>query len=225
MPISRQIAVGGLLAAGATILLATSIAFAVNESPSPSVEPGGKPEATPTPAVEQVTTPAAPTSAASPKAAATLQPAATAKPAATPKPAKVSDEAKGPIETLTGTLGTRTDADGDREYVLNGTELSVGPPWFWGTKNPLEPYVGKSVSVTGRMETDPPSTRANGKAKNADGPEFEVYTVKYGSVVTPVRAEGKPPWAGGPKVVGESHPGYKGWSQGKSEKAKASPNP
>ncbi len=215
MPSTRQIAVGGLLAAGATILLATSIAFAVDESPSPGVEPGGKPEATPTPAVDQ---------AASPKAAATLKPAATVKPAATPKPAKVSDDTKGPIETLTGTLGTRTDADGDREYVLNGTELSVGPPWFWGTKNPLEPYVGKSVSVTGRMETDPPSTKANGKANNADGPEFEVYAVNG----TTVRAEGKPPWAGGPKVVGESHPGYKGWSQGKSEKAdkaKASPQP
>ena len=215
MPITRQIAVGGLLAAGATILLATSIAFAVNESPSPGVEPGGKPEATPTPAVEQ---------AASPKAAATLKPAATAKPAATPKPAKVPDETKGPIETLTGTLGTRTDADGDREYVLNGTELSVGPPWFWGTKNPLEPYVGKSVSVTGRMETDPPSTKANGKANNADGPEFEVYTVNG----TTVRAEGKPPWAGGPKVVGERHPGYAGWSNGKADKAdkaKAAPQP
>jgi len=215
MPITRQIAVGGLLAAGATILLATSIAFAVNESPSPGVEPGGKPEATPTPAVDQ---------AAGPKAAATPKPAATAEPAATPKPAKAPDETKGPIETLTGTLGTRTDADGDREYVLNGTELSVGPPWFWGTKNPLEPYVGKSVSVTGRMETDPPSTKANGKAKNADGPEFEVYAVNG----TTVRAEGKPPWAGGPKVVGERHPGYAGWSNGKADKAdkaKAAPQP
>jgi hypothetical protein len=224
MPISRQIAVGSLLAAGATILLATSIAFAVNESPSPGVEPGGKPEATPTPVVDQPTAPAAPASAASPKAAATLKPAATAKPAATPKPAKVSDETEGPIETLTGTLGTRTDADGDLEYVLNGVELSVGPPWYWGTKNPLEPYVGKSVSVTGRMETDPPSTKANGKANNADGPEFEVYAVNG----TTVRAEGKPPWAGGPKAVGERHPGYAGWSNGKADKAdkaKASPNP
>jgi len=107
---------------------------------------------------------------------------------------------------------------------LNGTELSVGPPWFWGTKNPLEPYVGKSVTVTGRMETDPPSTKANGKANNADGPEFEVYTVNGSKV----RAEGKPPWAGGPKAVGERHPGYAGWSNGKADKAdkaKAAPQP
>ena len=220
MPITRQIAAGGLLAAGATILLAASIAVAA--SPSPGVTPGGTPEATPSPAVEPATAPAAPLAAPTP--AATPKPAATAKPAATPKPAKVPDETKGPIETLTGVLGVRTDADGDREYVLNGIELSVGPPWFWGTKNPLEPFVGKSVTVTGRTDTGRPSTKANGKAKNADGPEFEVYTVNGSKV----RAEGKPPWAGGPKAVGERHPGYAGWSNGKADKAdkaKAAPPP
>ena len=208
MPITPRLAAGGVLAAGALLLLAAGIALAAN-SPSPDVAPGVNSR----PAVEPATASAVPLAAPTP--------AATLKPAATPKPAKTPDETKGPIETLTGVLGVRTDADGDREYVLNGIELSVGPPWYWGTKNPLEPFVGKSVTVTGRTDTGRPSTKANGKAADADGPEFEVYSVNGSKV----RAEGKPPWAGGPKVVGERHPGYKGWSQGKSEKAKASPQP
>jgi len=220
MPITPRLAASGGLAGGALLLLAASIALAAN-SPSPDVAPGANSR----PAVEPATASAVPLAAPTP--AATLKPAATPKPAPTPKPAKTPDETKGPIETLTGVLGVRTDADGDREYVLNGIELSVGPPWYWGTKNPLEPFVGKSVTVTGRTDTGRPSTKANGKAADADGPEFEVYTVSSsdGKVVTPVRAEGKPPWAGGPKVVGERHPGYKGWSHGKSEKAKATPQP
>jgi len=230
MTTTRRLAAGGLLAAGALLLMAASIALASDESPSPGVVPGGKPEATPTPAVEPATAPLAPLAAATPTPAAkpAAKPAATptpaAKPAATPKPAKVPDADEGPIQTLTGTLGTRTDADGDVEYVLNGVELSVGPPWYWGTNNPLKGYVGKPVTVTGRMETDPPSTKANGKANDADGPEFEVYTVNGSKV----RAEGKPPWAGGPKAVGERHPGYAGWSNGKADKAdkaKAAPPP
>jgi hypothetical protein len=232
MTTTRRLAAGGLLAAGALLLMAASIALASDESPSPGVVPGGKPEATPTPAVEPATAPLAPLAAATPTPAAkpAAKPAATptpaAKPAATPKPAKVPDADEGPIQTLTGTLGTRTDADGDVEYVLNGVELSVGPPWYWGTNNPLEKYYANKtpVTVTGRMETDPPSTKANGKANNADGPEFEVYTVNGSKV----RAEGKPPWAGGPKAVGERHPGYAGWSNGKADKAdkaKAAPQP
>jgi len=222
MTTTRRLAAGGLLAAGALLLMAASIALASDESPSPGVVPGGKPEATPTPAVEPATAPLAPLAAATPTPAA--KPAA--KPAATPKPAKVPDADEGPIQTLTGTLGTRTDADGDVEYVLDGVELSVGPPWYWGKNNPLEKYyVNKTtVTVTGRMETDPPSTKANGKANDADGPEFEVYTVNGSKV----RAEGKPPWAGGPKAVGERHPGYAGWSNGKADKAdkaKAAPKP
>ena len=225
MTTTRRLAAGGLLAAGALLLMAASIALASDQSPSPGVVPGGQPEATPTPAVEPAATPLAPLAAPTPAA----EPAA--KPAATPKPAKVPDANEGPIETRTGTLGTRTDVDGDVEYVLNGVELSVGPPWYWGTNNPLKGCDGTSVTVTGRMETDPPSTKANGKANDADGPEFEVYAVTCGGKVIPVRAEGKPPWAGGPKAVGERHPGYAGWSNGKADKAdkadkaKAAPQP
>jgi len=222
MTTTRRLAAGGVLAAGALLLLAASLTLATDESPPPSDAPGTPPAATAPASPGPTIAPAAPLAAPTP--ATNLQPAATLKPAATPKPAKAPEPTKGPIETLTGVLGTRTDADGDREYVLNGVELSAGPPWFWGTKNPLEPFVGKTVTVTGRTETGRPAAKANGKAGDADGPEFEVYTVNG----TTVRAEGKPPWAGGPKVVGERHPGYAGWSNGKADKAdkaKASPQP
>lgn len=77
--------------------------------------------------------------------------------------------------------------------VVDGVtwELSAGPKWFWGVNNPLAAYVGKSVEVTGTYHTgehDLGVATVDGKA---------------------LRAAGKPPWAGGPKVVGSSHPGWK----------------
>ena len=64
--------------------------------------------------------------------------------------------------------------------------------------------------------------KANAKAKDS-GPEFEVLAVNGKTI----REPGKPPWAGGPKVVGPSHPGYAGWSKnhGNGNGAKASPKP
>ena len=228
MPTVRRLASGGV-AAGALLVFAAGVAMATVGSPSPGAAAGTTAMAAPRvePTVGPPVQIAAParavrqTRAATPRAAATPKPAANVKPAATPKPAKTPDADEGPIQTLTGTLGTRTDADGDRDYVLGDVELSVGPPWFWGTNNPLEQYVGSSVTVTGRMETNPPSTNSNGRANDADGPEFEVCTING----TAVQAEGKPPWAGGPKAVGERHPGYKGWSQGQANRAKASARP
>jgi len=55
-------------------------------------------------------------------------PIATPNPAATPRPAMTSDVDDGPMQPLTSVMETRTDADGDREYVVNGVEISVGPP-------------------------------------------------------------------------------------------------
>jgi hypothetical protein len=238
----RRLASGGV-AAGALLVFAAGVAMATVGSPSPGAAAGTTAMAAPRvePTVGPPVQIAAParavrqTRAATPRAAATPKPAARVKPATTPKPARTPDADEGPIQTLSGTLGTRTDADGDRDYVLGDVvlgdvELSVGPPWFWGTNNPLEQFVGSSVTVTGRLETNPPSTNSNGRANDADGPEFEVYTVNgttaAGTIVTTtVRAEGKPPWAGGPKAVGERHPGYKGWSQGQANRAKASARP
>ncbi len=99
--------------------------------------------------------------------------------------------------TLHGRIGSATDAKGRSSYTLTvGStvyDLSAGPPWFWGDKNPLAAYVGKTVDVAG--------TQAAGSD------EVDVETVD-GSAL---RAAGKPPWAGGPKAVGSMHPGYKAW--------------
>ena len=69
-----------------------------------------------------------------------------------------------------------------------------------------------------------PKAKANAKAKDS-GPEFEVLTVNGKTI----REPGKPPWAGGPKVVGPSHPGYAGWSKnhgnGNGKVAKPTPQP
>ena len=71
-------------------------------------------------------------------------------------------------------------------------ELSAGPKWYWGTKNPLAPFVGKSVEVAGTY--------------HAGDTDFDIDTVDGKAL----RSAGKPPWAGGPKVVGKGHPGLEG---------------
>jgi hypothetical protein len=128
-------------------------------------------------------------SAAAPAPAASEKP----KPSKGPKAEKVPET---PV-TLTGTVGTRTDDEGDTVYTLTvGTtvhDLEAGPSWFWGDANPLKPYVGKTVKVEGEQATG--ST------------EIDVKTVDG----TAIRGEGKPPWAGGWKVVGEKHPGWAQW--------------
>ena len=135
-------------------------------------------------------------SAAAPAPAASEKP----KPSKGPKAEKVPET---PV-TLTGTVGTRTDDEGNTVYTLTvGTtvhDLEAGPPWFWGDANPLKPYVGKTVKVEGEQATG--ST------------EIDVKTVDG----TAIRGDGKPPWAGGWKVVGEKHPG---WAQWKVDKAAA----
>jgi hypothetical protein len=99
--------------------------------------------------------------------------------------------------TLHGTVSAGKDEKGRPSYTLTvgGTtyDLSAGPPWFWGDKNPLAAYVGQTVDVVGEQSdgsTEVDVESVNGKA---------------------LRAPGKPPWAGGPKAVGPAHPGYKAW--------------
>ena len=111
--------------------------------------------------------------------------------------------AKSPV-TLTGTIGTSTDADGTVSYTLRsgGTTytLEAGPSWFFGDNHPLKAFVGKSVTVTGE--------------RAAGSNEIDVNAVNGKQI----REGGKPPWAGGWKRVGESHPG---WSQEKADRFKA----
>lgn len=110
---------------------------------------------------------------------------------------------KGPelAKSLTGTVTSSEDAKGRAVFsmIVGGVtwELSAGPKWFWGANNPLAAFVGESVEVTGTYH--PGET------------ELDVDTVDGVALRTP----GKPAWAGGPKVVGASHPGWKDGKPGK----------
>jgi hypothetical protein len=101
--------------------------------------------------------------------------------------------------TLKGTIVAATGAGGGVSYTLSvdgkTLRLSDGPPWFWGDKDPLEAYVGKTVTIVGEQQAD----------------EVDVQSVDG----TAIREPGKPPWAGGPNVVGKVHPG---WSQAKADR-------
>jgi hypothetical protein len=109
-------------------------------------------------------------------------------------PGKGKDKGPEVSVTLTGTIVKTTDEKGRPTFTMtvNGVtwELSAGPKWFWLDKSPLGTFVGKSVTVVGTHhegDTDLDVTTIDGKA---------------------LRGEGKPPWAGGPKVVGSAHPGF-----------------
>jgi hypothetical protein len=132
-------------------------------------------------------------------------PAASARPDASEKPdkgPKTYREKTPAVEvTLSGTVAARTNADGNLKYFLTvGSTtytIDAGPAWYWKDKNPLKAYVGKTVKVTGEQRQG--STEVDVQA--VDGKA--------------VREPGKPPWAGGWKVVGKDHPG---WSQEKADR-------
>lgn len=121
--------------------------------------------------------------------------------AASEKPGKgpkASKEPETPV-TLRGVVGTRTGADGDLEYTItvDGKVLGLdaGPSWYHGDKHPLKDLVGTTVTVAGGQRGD----------------EVDVETLNGARL----RAEGKPPWAGGWKAVGSGHPG---WTQEKADR-------
>ena len=129
-------------------------------------------------------------------------PVLAAKPSAPPGQAK--DKTPKSAITLTGTVETSTGADGETIYTLaDGGKtytLEAGPRWYFGDDYPLKPFVGASVTIVGEI--------AEGSS------EVDVISVNG----TALREPGKPPWAGGWKVVGERHPG---WSQEKADRLKA----
>jgi hypothetical protein len=206
--------VRGLLGLGLLAVLIVIVAlptFAADPSASPdgSTSPAATAEPTPTPEPTAAPTPT-PVSTAAP--AATAAPAGTAAPDETGKPDKgekpdkadKGDKTPEIDVTVTGTVGTKTDVDGDTEYTLTAGSkvlvLDAGPPWFYGDNHPLKVYVGKKVTVTGSQHTG--------------SDEIEVTAID-GKVI---RAPGKPPWAGGWKAVGSRHPG---WSQEKWDRWQA----
>jgi hypothetical protein len=125
------------------------------------------------------------------------------KPGKGTKPARADKLPTTPV-TKTGRVGTRTAADGDTVYTLTvGStvlDLEAGPPWWWGDDHPLEGLVGTTVTIAGEQA--------------ADASSIEVASVNG----TAIRDAGRPPWAGGWKVVGKRHPG---WSQEKADRAAA----
>ncbi|MEO5939485.1 MAG: hypothetical protein ABIZ72_01200 [Candidatus Limnocylindrales bacterium] len=121
--------------------------------------------------------------------------------AASDHPGKGPKASKGPevAVTLRGVVAVATDADGQATYTISANgktiKLDAGPSWFFGANHPLKPFVGKTVTITGGQRAD----------------EVDVETVDG----VRLRAEGKPPWAGGWKAVGSAHPG---WSQEKADR-------
>ena len=121
------------------------------------------------------------------------------KPDKTAKPEKAAKPDKGPevAVTVKGTVTKGTDEAGRPSYSVTADgktwQLSAGPSWYWGDKNPLNAYVDKSVSIAG--------------SSHAGDTELDVDTVDGKAL----REGGKPPWAGGPWVVGKTHPGWKDW--------------
>jgi len=120
-----------------------------------------------------------------------------------PKPGpseRAAKPAKGPrVEvTLSGTINRTTDDKGRPTFTLTsgGTTytLSAGPKWFYGTGGgPLATYAGKNVEIHGW--------------KREGTTDVSVDTVD-GARLLPT---GRPAWAGGPKALGERHPGFKPW--------------
>jgi hypothetical protein len=137
---------------------------------------------------------AAPSSKAGPEGS--ERPDRSGKPEKPGKPAK-ADQGPEVAITLTGTVVQGKDGQGRPTFTMTAQgktwTLADGPPWFWGDKNPLAAYAGKTVTVAGTQE--------------AGGTEIDVETVDGKAL----RAPGKPPWAGGPWVVGPKHPGWKPW--------------
>ena len=179
----------------ASLIPSPSVEASASSVPSASLEPSASLAPTATATAEPTST-ATPTATAAPSAA----PRATAQPGATDKPDKDKDKGPEVAITVTGRVGESTNGKGWKTYSLTAGakvyELSVGPPWFWGDKNPLAAYVGKLVTVVGTTH------------QGSD--EIDAQTVD-GKVV---REPGRPPWAGGPWVVGERHPGWKPWMAG-----------
>ena len=108
----------------------------------------------------------------------TADPGRAAEPEAPGKPDKgPKDKDKPPKQeiTLSGTVTTGTDSDGDTVYRMQsgGTTyvLEAGPKWFFGDDYPLKVYVGKNVTIRNRSGVT-----------DYDGPS---YFVREGIVIVP----------------------------------------
>jgi hypothetical protein len=97
--------------------------------------------------------------------------------------------------TLTGIVGRPPGEEGEFTLVvgIKVYHLEAGPKWWWGDANPLAAVVGKSVTIDGEQ------------SEGSD--EVDVLAIDGKAI----REPGRPPWAGGWKVVGPKHPGWAQW--------------
>ena len=104
--------------------------------------------------------------------------------------------------TLSGTLAK----DGDR-YLVDGRDLDVGPAWYVAAASAEGDYDGDGAVGTVAAELDGlvgTTVVLEGEIDRCGA--FAVFTIDG----QPYRSAGRPPWAGGPKVVGAIHPGARG---------------
>jgi hypothetical protein len=207
--------------------IAALIAVVLIAMPALGVDPSGSPSAGATESSAPASTEPSAAASEEPSAAASAKPSASGS-AGAPAPAPAaSGEATEPDEdgqgdnhgkpdkagkhdaktpehpvTLKGIVGRSSGEDGEFTLVvgLKVYRLSAGPRWWWGDSSPLAAVVGKVVTIDGEQE---------------DGSdEVDVLAIDGKQI----RAPGRPPWAGGWKVVGSRHPG---WAQWKVNKAAA----
>jgi hypothetical protein len=161
----------------------------------PSAEASASSEAVPSaePSAEPSSPPPAPTVSAAPDEADEGE-QENGKPENAAKPAKGAKTPEHPV-TVTGIVGRSADDEGDYSLTSGLTiyKLSAGPKWWWGDANPLEDVVSSIVTIDGEQ------------AEGSD--EIDVLKINGKAI----REPGKPPWAGGWKVVGEKHPGWAQW--------------
>ena len=176
---------------------ASAAPASVEPSSEPSVEPSAAPSVAPSPE---------PSASAEPAERTEEENGGTGKPDKAPKPDKGPKTPEHPV-TLTGIVGQPDGEEGEYTLVVGVKvyQLSAGPKWWWGDANPLAGSVGKVVTIDGEQ------------AEGSD--EVDVLAIDG----TAIRAAGKPPWAGGWKVVGEKHPGWAQWKVDKHARRRPRP--
>ena len=187
----RPLVLAAVAAIAAVVLVAVPV-LGVDPSRSPST--GTVPTAAPSPSASPVAAPKASGEPAESAEPTEPNEDGQGKPDKAAKPNHDEDAAEHPV-TLTGTVGKATGEDGDFTLTVGSTvyTLDAGPKWWWGDASPLAASVGKRVTIQGELEdgsTDVDVLAIDGKQ---------------------LRPAGRPPWAGGWKVVGPKHPGWAQW--------------